>query len=252
MSEPHEFQDHFSGVAASYAASRPAYPPELYAFVARSAPATQRAWDCATGNGQAAVGLSEYFDEVHGTDASPQQIENAMPRPNISYSVQLSENTVFADDHFDAVTIAQALHWFDLDKFASELSRVLRPAGVTVAWTYGFFNVEERIDEIVRAYFFEPIEPFWPEESELAWSGYSGLELPFAPIDTPEFDLTFRWNLTELIGYLSTWSALNRYIEQHGSGLIGQLTERMAAVWVDPDQKRTIDMDFYVRAWRNV
>jgi hypothetical protein len=111
-------------------------------------------------------------------------------------------------------------------------------------------SVDDRIDKIIRDNFLEPIEPFWPRASETAWSGYSGVNLPLAPVDAPDFDLLCYWNLAELMGCLSTWSALNRYNAQHGAGLIERLTERIAGLWGEPGRKRTVDMDFHVRAWR--
>src|SRR5690606_4114436 len=71
---PTTFEDHFSQIAASYAQYRPQYPPTLYAYLAQNAPGRALAWDCATGNGQAALGLAAYFDQVIATDASAEQI----------------------------------------------------------------------------------------------------------------------------------------------------------------------------------
>ena len=119
MSENDDFKDYFSSFASKYASARSSYPSTLFEFVAKNAPSQQRVWDCATGNGQAAVGLSKVFTEVHATDASSEQIGNAIPGKNIEYSVQLAEETNFPDCHFDAVTVAQALHWFQLDRFGN-------------------------------------------------------------------------------------------------------------------------------------
>lgn len=251
MAAPRGFQDHFSGVAVRYSESRPSYPTALYEFVAKMAPATERAWDCATGNGQAAVGLSPYFEEVFATDASHEQIANAAHRDNVIYSVQLAENTNFPARYFDAVTVAQALHWFDLGAFIIELGRVLKSKAVVAAWTYGFFRISEQIDDIVRAEFFEPISSFWPQANAAAWSGYRGVKIPFQRIDTPKFAMACRWNLDELLNYLSTWSAATRYIEKNGPGLIDKVGAEIGAVWGEPRRKRAVDMDFYLRAWRN-
>ena len=55
------FKDRFSGHAAEYALYRPHYPKELFQYLASLAPNRDAAWDCATGNGQAAEMLAEYF-----------------------------------------------------------------------------------------------------------------------------------------------------------------------------------------------
>jgi len=120
-----EFIDHFSENADLYAHARPTYPDALFAFIAGEAPARERAWDCATGNGQAALGLSHHFAHVEATDASAEQVGKALVAPGVRYSVQLAEKTDFADASFDAVCVAQALHWFDPERFYAEARRVI-------------------------------------------------------------------------------------------------------------------------------
>ena len=121
------FADHFSEKSDLYAAARPTYPGILFRSIAGQSPGRERAWDCATGNGQAAVGLARHFAHVEATDASAEQIANAIAAPNVRYSVQPAESTSFAAASFDAITVAQARHWFDLDRFHAEVRRVLRP-----------------------------------------------------------------------------------------------------------------------------
>ena len=86
-----KFKDHFSGHAVEYAKFRPHYPDELFEHLASISPRHEVAWDCATGNGQAAVGLARHFDGVTATDASAQQIESAEPNDLISYRVAPAE-----------------------------------------------------------------------------------------------------------------------------------------------------------------
>jgi len=68
------FKDHFSRQATDYARFRPQYPHALFRFIAVTAPNDQLALDCATGNGQAAVALAEFFQKVIALDASGEQI----------------------------------------------------------------------------------------------------------------------------------------------------------------------------------
>ena len=70
-------KDHFSGHAACYQQFRPKYPDALFAYLASLCPGHGLAWDCATGNGQAAVALARYFSDVIATDLSAEQIEQA-------------------------------------------------------------------------------------------------------------------------------------------------------------------------------
>lgn len=120
-------KDNFSKQAAGYAKYRPVYPPELYDFILANAPRKQAAWDCGTGNGQAANELAKTFDKVYATDISQKQIEKAVQQSNIFYSVQPAEQTNFPGNSFDLITVAQALHWFKFDDFYTELKRVAKP-----------------------------------------------------------------------------------------------------------------------------
>ena len=60
--EPSPFEDHFSKQSQLYAQYRPKYPAEIYSYLASLAPGRSLAWDCGTGNGQAAIGLADYFE----------------------------------------------------------------------------------------------------------------------------------------------------------------------------------------------
>jgi len=80
-------KDHFSGHADRYEASRPTYPDALFAYLSSLCPRHDLAWDCATGNGQAAVALAPYFTTLIATDASQKQIDHARPCENIQYRV---------------------------------------------------------------------------------------------------------------------------------------------------------------------
>jgi len=137
----------FNEKSGLYARSRPRYPQKLYAFIHSSCDNHEMAWDAACGSGQAAVDLAKYFNCVQATDISKRQIANALQDSNIRYSVQPSESTNFKENQFDFVGVAQALHWFDLDAFWPELRRVLKPAGIFVAWGYSWFRIDQKIDQ---------------------------------------------------------------------------------------------------------
>jgi ubiquinone/menaquinone biosynthesis C-methylase UbiE len=251
MPEELNFRDYFSSFAGNYAAARPTYPRNLFEFVAKNAPSRERVWDCATGSGQAAVGLSEFFSEVRATDASDAQIDNAIPRDNIEYSIQLAEETNFPDSYFDAVTIAQALHWFDLKGFGVEAARVLRPSGVIFAWVYGFFSVTPEIDAVIEQRLKQQIQHLWKKGNEMAKRGYVDIHLPFPRLEVPKFYMHCDWDLRQLFNYVSTWSALNRYVEKKGPGIIEDTIEQVAPIWGHESEKRRVLMDFYVLGWRN-
>ena len=172
------FKDHFSNQAADYARFRPRYPREMFEYLGTTAPGRKLAWDCATGNGQAAVELAEVFDRVIATDASEKQIANAQPHERVEYRVAPAEESSVESDSIDVIVVAQALHWFDLDRFYAEARRVLKPRGVLAASAYNLLRIEPAIDAIVDRYYHEVVGPFWPPERKLV-ENFGDLPFPF-------------------------------------------------------------------------
>lgn len=243
------FKDHFSKQAAGYAAFRPRYPQKLFDYLGSIAPRRQLAWDCATGNGQAAVGLASVFDRVVATDASGKQIANAQLHEIVDYRVASAENSGIKSETIDLVMVAQALHWFDLDRFYGETQRVLKPDGVLAASAYNLLHIKKAIDEIVDRYYHEVVGSFWPPERRLV-EQFGDLPFPFEEIDPPKFEMTAHWNLDHLLGYLRTWSSTQRFIAAKGGDPVEQITDDLRGVWGKPGQTRTVSWPLVVRVGR--
>src|SRR5688572_30336923 len=111
------FRDHFSASSRRYAKFRPGYPQALFDWVSAESPGRRRAWDCATGTGQAANGLARQFELVVATDASSAQLTQAGRHPRVRYVRCLAEASGLASRSMDVVTAAQAVHWFDMPAF---------------------------------------------------------------------------------------------------------------------------------------
>jgi ubiquinone/menaquinone biosynthesis C-methylase UbiE len=210
--KPTKFKDLFSNDSKGYAISRPKHPRSLFDFLVGLVRHRNLAWDCATGNGQAAAVLSEYFEHVIASDASKEQIENAEPRNNIRYEVFPAERTNIDDSRVDLITIAQALHWFNLDDFYKEAKRVLRKdandgggGGVIAAWAYGLHSVSREIDKITQFLYEDVLGSYWPKERKIVENRYQDISFPFEDIETPVFQIELDWSLSELLGYLYTW-----------------------------------------------
>lgn len=229
MPEP-DFPDHFSAVAADYARFRPRYPADLLRYVAGLAPSRTLAWDCATGNGQAALGLAEFFDQVIATDASADQVAHAIPHAKVEYRVARAESSGLPSGSVDLVTVAQALHWFDLDVFYAEVRRVLGPRGVFAAWCYGRFEADNpRVRAALDRFYHETVGPYWPAERRLVEEGYRSLPFPFEEISPPSFEMTADLPLTGLAGHLGTWSAVKRFREATGVDPLPELLKEFEA-----------------------
>jgi SAM-dependent methyltransferase len=233
------FKDHFSRQAADYAKFRPSYPRGLFDYLGRVAPSLQLAWDCGTGNGQAAVGLASVFDHVIATDASEKQISSAQPHERVEYRVAPAEESGIKLGTLDLIMIAQALHWFDLDRFYAEVRRVLKPDGVLAASAYNLLHIEEAIDEIVNRYYYEVVGPFWPPERELV-EQFADLPFPFHEIDPPKFEMTAHWNLDHLMGYLRTWSSTQRFIAANQRDPLYEIADELHAAWGNAKQTRRV------------
>jgi SAM-dependent methyltransferase len=234
------FKDHFSRQAADYAKFRPRYPQELFDYLGRIAPSRELAWDCGTGNGQAAVGLALVFDRVVAIDASENQIAKAQPHERVDYRVAPAENSGIGSETVDLIMVAQALHWFDLQRFYKEVRRVLKNNGVLVASAYKFFHVTAKIDELVNdRYYDKVVGPFWPPERALV-EKFEELPFPFSEIQTPSFEMIAQWNLEHLVGYLRSWSATQRFIAAKGADPLEQITDELRGAWGNPQQARSV------------
>jgi ubiquinone/menaquinone biosynthesis C-methylase UbiE len=225
------FADHFSEQSAQYARSRPRYPDALFEFVAAHAPARGRAWDCATGNGQAAVGLARVFREVEATDASEEQVRNAVPIAHVRFSVQPAEHTGFEAGSFDAVCVAQALHWFDLDRFYAEVRRVLKPRGVVAAWGYDMMRTAAGFDALFRQGILEKLKPYWPPQNRILWDGYRTIPFPFERIEAPRFEMTLAWSFAQFRAYAETWSAVRRCMDDRGAAYLEDDWAKLQREW---------------------
>jgi len=244
------FKDHFSGHSAQYSVFRPRYPGGLFSWLASLCEAHCLAWDCATGSGQAAIGLVEYFDEVIATDASANQISEAIASDGVSYKVASAENSGIARGSIDLITVAQALHWFDIPAFQLEADRVLKDGGVLAVWTYGLIRFGAGLDEAIDHLYSAIVGEYWPFERKMVENGYAGVQMPFSEIQATEMEMTESWGMTDLIGYLNTWSAVKAYEKDLGHNPLKKVDADLLRLWGDTDMKRTAKWPLLVKAWR--
>jgi SAM-dependent methyltransferase len=246
------FADHFSGHAEEYARRRPDYPGALFAWLAGVAPSRRRAWDCATGNGQAALGLAAHFERVVATDASLRQLAAAAPHPRVRYAAAAAEACGLLGGCADLVTAAQSLHWLDRERFWAEAARVLAPAGAVAVWSYGLVRVSPAVDAVLDG-FYSGLAGHWPAGRELVETGYRTIAIPpaFEELSAPPFAMEKTWSLDDLAGYLDTWSAVRRFMGETGRDAVAELRPGLAAAWGAPaNVSRAVTWDLALRVAR--
>ena len=232
-----EKKDYFSRQSKAYAAFRPAYPEALYQFIFKHLAGRLCAWDCATGNGQVAKYLANYFESVYATDISQQQIDHAFSSANIHYSAAPAEDSGLKSSQFDLVTVAQAMHWLDASKFYEEVRRTTKPQALLAVWGYSLLTVDQDVDELFLEFYNDTIGRYWDEARKLVENHYRDIPFPFREIPCPDFKISVQWTALQLSGYLSSWSATQKYIQAHGTDPVIPFMQKLNRIWKDGEEK---------------
>jgi ubiquinone/menaquinone biosynthesis C-methylase UbiE len=231
-------KDLFSNQASLYAQYRPGYPGGLYEHMLQYVNNRQQAWDCATGNGQAAVELARYFDKVMATDISEKQLQQAQPHEKITYSVSTAEQTLFPDNSFDCITVAQAYHWFQFEAFGKEVQRVAKPGAVVAIWGYSLVVCEEEaLNTLINSFYRDTVGPYWDKERRYIDDHYTTVPFPYEPLPSKEFQINAQWNRQQLIGYFNTWSSVQHFIKAHQYNPVDELAAAIEQLWPGDDHK---------------
>lgn len=243
------FKDHFSTRSGDYARYRPGYPPELFAWLASLVSKHDRAWDCACGTGEASGGLARHFARVEATDASAAQIAEARGPANVRFRVAPAEASGLGTGSVDLVLVAQALHWFDHDRFHAEARRVTAPEGVVAAVAYDLSSVTPEIDALMRYLYRDITGPFWPPERRYFDEGYArSIPFPFPRIEPPALVTRARWRADDMLGFLRTWSAVKRYEAARGTDPLALIEDDLRKAW--GEDTRTVTWPLEVLAGR--
>lgn len=237
-------KDLFSKQHASYAKYRPSYPKALIDYVIGYVENKQVAWDCATGNGQAALPLAEHFAKVVATDISEKQLALAEARENIQYIRSEAEHTLFAENTFNLITVAQAYHWFNFDEFEKEVRRVSKNGGVIAIWCYDYLMTgNKKIDEIIQTFYGDTLGNYWDKERKYVEAHYETVPFNFARLPAKRFSINAAWSIQDLTGYLNSWSAVQHYMEDNNVNPVDQVQKDLAPYW---KQDQVLNISFPV------
>lgn len=232
--------NHFSKIAGEYQKYRPDYPNDLFQYLAMLCDEQNNAWDVATGTGQSAYKLAQHFDRVYASDISSEQIEQAQKKVNIKYFVGSAEDAKFPDNSLDLISVAQALHWFDIDKFFLQVERVLRPGGILAVWSYQRFEVNSHIDKLIEQLYSKTLEGFWSERKLMINDNYSEVVFPYEKIEAQDFYMEQTWSFEHVKGYLNTWSAVRSYLAQEKMNPILEIEEALKFAWCDTNHLKKV------------
>jgi len=229
-------KDLFSEQSQAYATYRPVYPQKLFDYILSFVEQKKMAWDCATGNGQAATMLADYFEKVEATDISAAQIERAAQKNNIHYQVAPAEHTSFPENTFDLITVAQAYHWIDWRAFYTEATRTAKPDAVVAIWCYNLMTTDdEKLNKIIKHFYFDITGPHWDAARKFVDDGYKTVTFDFSPLPSKDFEISLNWSKEAFKGYLSSWSSVREYIRENGSNPIHLIEPDLDAMWNDND-----------------
>jgi ubiquinone/menaquinone biosynthesis C-methylase UbiE len=224
-------KDNFSARSANYAKYRPTYPDTFFEYLKTLQTNFDNCWDCGTGNGQVAVKLAAQFKNVYATDISQSQLDNAKKLPNIFYSLEAAEKTNFPNNFFDLVIVAQAVHWFNFNRFYAEVTRTAKNNALIVIIGYGLLNINQPVDAIINNFYKNIIGSYWDKERKYIDENYLTIPFPFRQIKTPAFQNQYSWTFEQLLGYISTWSAVQHYIKSKNQNPIDLMYTDLKQAW---------------------
>jgi SAM-dependent methyltransferase len=239
----------FESGGKAYAAFRPGYPDTLVAYLAKISPDNDLAVDVGCGTGQLTARLAEKFRNVIGIDPSSEQLAHASPHPAVEYRQAHAEDLQLPNGCASLVVAAQAAHWFDLSKFYREVRRIGREASALALVSYGaprFGDIS--LQNRFELFYEHEIGPFWPPERRLVDQGYSNMDFPFAEFEAPSLFIHRRWGLDQMLGYLSTWSALKRALQAGQLQVIQRFESNLRSLWQQPEEARSISWPIVIRA----
>lgn len=230
----------FGARADAYASFRPHYPESLFAWLAAQCAERLRALDIACGNGQASHPLRKHFKQVLACDASLEQLQAGVDQPGLQLFVAEAQTQPLSSQSLDLIVVAQALHWFATPAFFAEVRRLLKPRGVFCAWCYSLMRINDELDALIDEFYWNTLGGYWPLGRASVDAGYRDIDNPFTPLAPPASAMEISWSLEQLLGYLRTWSAVQRYEQQNGVDPLRQLQPKLRQAWGDAKQPRFV------------
>lgn len=226
--------DLFSKQAGMYNKYRPLYPKELYDEILGLTKNHYCCLDCGTGNGQVSRYMADHFKKVYATDISENQLKRAEKKQNIRYIKERAEVTSFQNNQFDLITIAQAVHWFDLKPFYQEVRRIAKNNAIIAIWGYGLLKIGAPYDKLIKHFYHKTVGPYWNEQRKHIDSQYKSIDFPFEEIKLSRaYQIEQYMSLSELDGYFNSWSSVQNYLQSKKTNPVSGLVDELSNYWED-------------------
>jgi ubiquinone/menaquinone biosynthesis C-methylase UbiE len=244
-------EDLFSQQAAFYARYRPSYPAALIDYIIQFVPEKNCAWDCATGNGQAAILLADRFEKVFATDSSEKQLSFAVQKSNIIYSAGNAADSGFADDSFDLVTVAQAYHWLDFYRVEQEVNRVGKPGAVIAAWGYHIPQCAAApVNQLINRFYKITVGPYWDAERKYIDDYYRTVPFNFKALPEKGFSIAVNWKPADLAGYINSWSSVQHFTDANHYNPVEELLQQLLLIWPTAGASLPFSFPLFLRLGR--
>lgn len=228
----------FQRGAEDYRRDRPDYPVEVFTLLAEELPVTSgtRVCDLAAGTGKFSVGLL-------GLGASVVAIEpvEAMRRllrtdyPDAEALDGTAEAIPLEASSVDAVTVAQAFHWFNAVPALDEIQRVLRPRGAfalvwnirdeSVSWVHEFTElITTRAGGRPYTPYYYGAEAGWSDERLAVVTEHGG----FTPLAHRLFDNPQMVTPGRVVGRAASTSFVSALPDDRREGLLAEVRDLVA------------------------
>lgn len=232
--------NHFDNNGERYAKFRPDYPAALVRSLSELTAGRDLALDVGCGNGQMTALFAPNFKHVIGTDPSASQLNHAEAVANASYLQQSAEEIDLPNNSVDLIVAAQAAHWFDLERFYSEVRRVTKPEAALALVSYGVPCILDPVNAVFQGAYWQDLHDFWPPERAHVETGYAALYFPFTAIDLPQHSCRMTLSVEQFIGYITTWSAYSKAATAGAENQFERFFDELRAAWPSDAAKEVV------------
>jgi len=198
-----------------------------------------KALDIACGTGLSTKALLEIATDVYGTDTSQEMLNFAMQKEKINYSVAPAEQQPFADNNFDLITVSSGVHWFDIDKFLMEASRLLKSKSWLVLYENYFISEmigNDNFTDWFRNVYLKKF-PSPPRNNAYSWTKQNLAPKNFTFVTEKRFKNSIVAVKTQLALYFTTQSNIISAVEK------GETTYEQVENWLDKELASFFDND---------